>query len=246
MINKLKEVFPIHYQSGNILLICADCMDVMKHIDDKEFQLSCVDPPYGIGEDGKKNHSRGHKGIPATRFSIKFWDKEPPLKEYFQELLRVSANQIIFGGNYFIDHLYSSPCMIVWDKLNSGDFADCELAWTSFMSAVRKFSYRWNGMLQGDMKHKEKRIHPTQKPIALYRWIFQNYAKPGQLIIDTHLGSGSSAIAAHYSGLDFVGCELDQEYFDASVKRFKAETRQQGLFEPGKDIVKKFRQESII
>jgi len=125
----------------------------------------------------------------------------------------------------------SSPCWVVWDKENgASDFADCELAWTSFKTAVRRFKFRWAGMLQGDMKNKEQRIHPTQKPVQLYKWLLQNYAKPGDRILDTHLGSGSSAIAAHYGGFDFVGCELDTDYYNAASKRFEQATAQLAMF----------------
>ena len=150
-----------------------------------------------------------------------FDDSTIPSADYFKELFRISENQIIFGGNYFIEHLYNTPCFIVWDKDNSGNFADAELAWTSFKTATRIFKYRWNGMLQQDMKNKEERIHPTHKPVALYSWIFKNYARAGDKILDTHLGSGSSRIAAYKAGLDFTACELDKDYFDAQEKRFK-------------------------
>ncbi len=120
--------------------------------------------------------------------------------------------------------------MLVWDKDNSGNFADCELAWTSFNTAVRLFKYRWNGLLQQDMKNKEERIHPTHKPISLYKWLLRDYAKPGDKILDTHLGSGSSAIAAHGMGFDFVGCELDKDYYDAALKRFAEQTMQIKMF----------------
>lgn len=123
-----------------------------------------------------------------------------------------------------------SPCWIVWDKLNSGNFADCEMAYTSFKTAVRKFTFQWNGMIQGDMKKKEQRIHPTQKPVKLYQWLLDNYSEPNQKILDTHLGSGSSAIAAHYFGCDFVGIEIDEDYFKAAKERFDNETRQESLF----------------
>jgi len=204
-------------------------MEYMATLPDKAFDLAVVDPPYGIGEDGAKNHSRVQLAKP-TLYIAKSWDRNIPPKTYFDELLRVSKNQIIWGGNFFIDFLTSTSCMIVWDKINSGDFADCELAWTSFKTAVRKFSFMWNGMLQGDMKNKEHRIHPTQKPVALYNWILRNYAKPGQRILDTHLGSGSSAIAAHYFGCDFVGCEIDVDYFNAARERFDRETRQVAMW----------------
>ena len=198
-----------------------DCVEAMKSYPDNYFELAIVDPPYGIGEDGSKNHTRGKLAVAKNYKSFSGQDKEPPSHEYFEELIRISKNQIIWRANHFISRIpFDSPCWIVWDKLNSGDFADCELAWSSFKSSVRKFTYMWNGMLQQDMKNKESRIHPTQKPVALYRWLLQNYAKEGDKILDTHLGSGSSRIAADMEGYDFTGYELDKDYFDASVKRF--------------------------
>jgi site-specific DNA-methyltransferase (adenine-specific) len=198
-----------------------DCMTLMARFPDKFFDLAVVDVPYGIGEDGLKNHSRNQLAQ-ATKYTPKNWDRKAPDKEYFDELMRVSKNQIVWGANHFISKLpYDSSCWIVWDKDNSGDFADCELAWTSLNTAVRKFKWRWNGMLQQNMKDKEVRIHPTQKPIALYEWIYQNYTSEGDLILDTHLGSGSSRIAAEKNKLNFVGCEIDKEYFDAQEARFK-------------------------
>jgi len=212
-------------------LLNEDCMEYMARTPDNHFDLAIVDPPYGIGESGKSNHSRDRLAEAKKYKSFAGDDKEPPSKKYFQELRRASKNQIIWGANHFCSIFGgSSSCWIVWDKLNSGDFADCELAYTSFDSAVRKFTFRWNGMIQGDMKNKEQRIHPTQKPVKLYEWLLANYAKPGQRILDTHLGSGSSAIAAHYFGCDFVGCELDKEYFDAARARFKEQTRQLAMF----------------
>lgn len=201
-----------------------DCMEFMKQFPDKFFDLAVVDPPYGIGEDGAKNHSRG-KCAEATKYTPKQWDKKAPDEVYFKELMRVSKNQIIWGANHFISRIpYDSSCWLVWDKLNgTNDFADCELAWTSFKQAVRKFVFRWSGMLQGNMKNKESRIHPTQKPKALYAWIFEKFARGGQRILDTHLGSGSSRIAAYHAGLDFYGCELDKEYFDKANERFEKE-----------------------
>lgn len=225
----------------------CDCMDFMKAIPDKHFDLAIIDPNYGIGEDGKTNNSRGSAagankwkgtrnttgaGVPSTTFKPKEWDKEPPKKEYFVELFRVSKNEIIFGANHFISRMpIDSPCWIIWDKDNgNSDFADCEMAWTSFKSAVRKFKYTWNGMLQGNMKNKEKRIHPTQKPIALYKWLLKNYAKPGQTIFDSHVGSGSIRIACHDLGFDFTGCEIDKDYFEAQEKRYQRHIKQSELF----------------
>ena len=196
-------------------------MAVMARYPDKWFDLAVVDPPYGLNEASGKNHSR-RKLAKTTLYTVKDWDKEPPPIEFFNELIRVSKNQIIWGANHFISRIpFDSTCWIVWDKLNGeSDFADCELAYTSFNKAVRKFAFRWAGMLQGNMKDKETRIHPTQKPVALYDWLLKNYAKPGDKILDTHLGSASSRIAADRAGLDFVGCEIDKEYFDDGVKRY--------------------------
>lgn len=207
-------------------------MKMMADYPNDYFDLAVVDPPYGIGEDGAKNHSRG-KLAPSTKYTPKNWDKESPEVLYFDELKRVSKNQIIWGANHFIEKIKeaNSSSWIVWDKDNGdSDFADCELAWTSHKSAVRKFKFKWAGMLQGDMKNKEKRIHPTQKPVRLYDWIFQKYAKEGYRILDTHLGSGSIAIAAHYAGLNLTACEIDKEYFKETISRIQIETSQQVLF----------------
>jgi site-specific DNA-methyltransferase (adenine-specific) len=208
-----------------------DCMDLMSRYPDKYFELAIVDPPYGIGEDGRNNHTRGKLAKAADYRSKSRYDNATPDGLYFTELKRVSKNQIIWGGNYFIEHLHNTPCIIVWDKNNGeNDFADCELAWSSFDTAVRRFKYTWNGMLQENMKSKEERIHPNHKPVALYKWLLSNYAKEGDKILDTHLGSGSSRIAAYIMGFDFYGCEIDQDYFNAQEKRFKEQTAQQSLF----------------
>lgn len=208
-----------------------DCMEFMKTLPDKSFDLVIADPPYGIKEDGLKNHSRS-KLAKAQEYTPKDWDKQAMPKEFFNELIRVSKNQIIWGANHFISQIpYDSPCWIVWDKDNgNNDFADCELAWTSFKTAVRRFKYRWAGMLQENMKNKERRIHPTQKPVDLYGWLLLNYAPQGGVIFDPMFGSGSSRIAAHKLGYDYVGCERDEEYFLKANKRFEEETSQLTLF----------------
>ena len=145
----------------------------------------------------------------------------------------ISKNQIIFGANHFISRMpYDSSCWIVWDKVNGeSDFADCELAWTSFKSAVRKFEFRWAGMLQGNMKNKEVRIHPTQKPVALYEWLLSRYAKVGDIILDTHVGSASSLLACHRTNHKFVGFELDKNYYKLSIERLDNEIAQLRLFD---------------
>jgi len=213
-------------------LLNIDCMEYMKGLDDNAFDLAIVDPPYGIGENGDRNKSRGKLATAKDYKAFSGNDLNAPDTDYFNELRRVSSNQIIWGANHFIaNNPMSSSCWIVWDKDNGkSDFADCELACTSFCTAVRIFKFQWHGMLQGNMKKKEIRIHPTQKPKALYNWLLAKYAKPDQRILDTHLGSGSSAIAAHYFGCDFVGCELDEDYYKAAKHRFDTETAQKALF----------------
>lgn len=213
-----------------------DCMEAMKRYPDKWFELAVVDVPYGIGA-GKYSRGGTKHGNSAAKckvYGLKDWDNNAPEKEYFSELLRISKNQIIWGANHFISRIpFDSSCWIVWDKENGNNgYADCELAWTSFESAVRKYTFKWHGMLQQDMKNKESRIHPTQKPIALYKWLLTNYAKQGDKILDTHLGSGSSRIAAYDLGFDFTGFELDKDYFAAQEKRFQNHIAQGQLFTP--------------
>jgi len=202
-----------------------DCMEYMRQFPDKHFELAVVDPPYGIdaASDVRGDTKYGKAATKSKSYGKKDWDNYKPNLEYFQELRRVSKNQIIWGANHFISHMpYDSSCWIVWDKENGENgYADCELAWTSFKCAVRKFKFKWQGMLQQNMKDKEHRIHPTQKPVALYKWLLSNYAKPGDKILDTHLGSGSSRIAAYDLGFDFYATELDKDYFDAQEKRFQ-------------------------
>lgn len=219
-----------------------DCLDFMKELPDKCIDLVLTDPPYGIGEDGKKNHSRGSAsnsdkwkgsknstcaGIPSTIFKPKEWDNQIPSKEIFDEIFRISKNQIIWGGNYFIEHLNNTSSMIVWDKNNgTTDFADCELAWTSHKKAVRLFKYTWNGMLQGNMKNREKRIHPTQKPLNLFRWCIDKYSEENQIIFDPFLGSFTTAIASENCRNLWLGCEKDPDYFKSGYHRYEQETKQ--------------------
>ena len=221
-----------------------DNMLLMARYPDNYFDLAIVDPPYGIGESSNNNKSRTNKtnfGAKNTRKTVvkskdygnKKWDDNAPNKEYFTELKRVSKNVIIWGANHFIENIpnSNSSCWVVWDKQNgNNDFADCELAYCSFKTAVRMTSIRWHGMLQHDMKNKEVRIHPTQKPVKLYEWLLMNYAKEGDKILDTHLGSGSIALACHNLGFELTACELDKEYFDASIKRIKDHVSQTRMF----------------
>ena len=201
-----------------------DCMEGMAQYPDKYFDLAIIDPPYGIGASemqmGTGKNKKYKKG--------KNWDTEPPNKDYFNELFRVSKNQIIFGGNYF--DLPKIKGWIIWDKLLNKEvsFADGEMAWNSFDKVLKIIKYQYSGFLGSD----NDRIHPTQKPVKLYKKILHNYAKQGDKILDTHLGSGSSRIAAYDMSFDFTGYELDKEYFDAQEKRFKDFTAQLKLFNP--------------
>ena len=222
--------------TDKITITNEDCMELLKRTPNNFYDLAICDPPYGINacENLAKNNGKKYGGKTLARrntYKSKDWDTSSPNVEYFNELIRVSKNQIIWGANHFISKIpYNSSCWIVWDKKINGAFADCELAYTSFNTAVRKFEYTWNGMLQGDMKNKEERIHPTQKPVALYKWLLDKYAKEGDKILDTHLGSMSIAIACADYGFELTGCELDKEYFDKGVQRVKNHVSQLKLF----------------
>lgn len=206
-----------------------DNLDLMARYPDNYFDLAIVDPPYGVQyARGKNGYGNTTKNIP--KLNDVDWDKSTPTDEYFKELFRVSENQIIWGGNYF--GLPVSKCWIVWDKIGEMElknpFADCELAWSSFNKVIKKITIRQQGFIK-DTKD-EVRIHPTQKPVKLYEWLLMNYAKEGDKILDTHLGSGSIAIASHNLGFDLTACELDKEYYDAAIKRLKQHQAQQTLF----------------
>jgi len=211
-----------------------DCMEYMKTLPDKAFDLAIVDPPYGIGfgEFNRTNKDARGNRYKANKYKNGKWDDAIPDDAYFKELKRVSKNQIVWGGNYF-PYLWKNgcKCFIFWYKGNPvPNFSDGELAWTSFNKVARQFDYRYYGNLEGDSSASEK-IHPTQKPVALYEWLLINYAKPGDRILDTHLGSGSSRIAAYNLNFDFVGCEIDKDYYEAQEERFKRHTAQIRLFD---------------
>lgn len=206
-----------------IEIINTDCMDYMASLNDNEFDLAVVDPPYGIGVNVSMGRRKGQKHSGYHKYAGE--DKDAPPPEYFMELKRVSKNQIIWGANHFIERIpnANSPCWIMWDKGFSEDvtFAQFELALTTFSSSCKKY----------DQSPNDKyRIHPTQKPVKLYQWLLSKYAKQGDRILDTHLGSGSSAIAAHKMGFDFVGCELDKDYYKSAMERFNRETSQLDIF----------------
>ena len=223
------------------LYLNADCMNPetgLPSYPDKYFDLAIVDPPYGIGEGAKKASTRGvstakwKNAKPAT-YRGGEWDKTPMKSDYFKEVRRVSRNQIIWGANHFIDNIgkANASCWIVWYKVGQNpavDFADCELAWTSFKKAVKFFRYDWTGF--GAVNSGEKRLHPTQKPMALYRWLVKNYAKQGDRILDTHVGSASSLVVYEEMGFEYVGFELDADYYRDSCKRLEAYRAQPKLF----------------
>ena len=209
--------------------ITNECnMELMARYEDSHFDLAIVDPPYGIGE-GLKSRGMGTSAM-AGNYTVKEWDKETPTADYFKELFRVSKNQIIWGANYMTEYIPPSMGWIFWDKDASGDFSDGELAYSSFDRALRKIKVTWMGMRQYDMKNKENRIHPTQKPVRLYEWILDNYAKEGDKILDTHLGSGSIAIACHNRKYDLTACELDKEYYTKAMERIEQHKKQLTLF----------------
>jgi site-specific DNA-methyltransferase (adenine-specific) len=198
-----------------------DCLDGMRQIPDKSIDLVITDPPYGIKLTNEKLQTRKQLADPIDYGHFE-WDNLRITIEYIEEILRISKNQIIFGGNYFSDIVPKSVCWIVWNKDNgNSDFADCELAWTSFPSAVRMYTFRWNGMLQEDMNHKEERIHPTQKPVKLFEWIIERYAKEDDVICDPFFGSGSCLVAAIRMGHEFIGFEKEKTYFDGAAIRIK-------------------------
>jgi site-specific DNA-methyltransferase (adenine-specific) len=226
----LADKYP-HFMSGNTLLLKADCNEVMALLPDGFFDLAITDPPYGVSQPAFRKESKNKLAVTKI-YKNTVYTQKPPDKSYFYALKRISANQIIWGGNYFCDFLTPGKKWIFWDKgTELTQWGDGELAYTSFPGAITKFQFDWNGMLQGNMKNKEVRIHPTQKPKALYDWLLLRFAKPGQLIFDSHGGSFSSAIASHYFGTFFIGTENDIDHFYDAVARFKQQTAQVDLLQ---------------
>jgi site-specific DNA-methyltransferase (adenine-specific) len=210
-----------------------DNMELMAKYEDNYFDLAVVDPPYGIGfgEFNRTNKASNGERYKADKYKNSNWDDGIPSDEYFSELMRISKNQIVWGGNYF-PYLWKNGCkaFVYWHKGNPvPNFADGELAWTSFNKVAKQIDYRYYGNLEGKTSASDK-IHPTQKPVALYDWIFKNYATEGMKILDTHLGSQSSRISAHKNKMHFVGCELDSDYFNDGNKRFDNYVSQLKLF----------------
>ncbi len=199
--------------------VCGDCMDYLPDFPDKYFDLAIVDPPYGIDINSSGRLKKYNKGK-------KTWDDNIPTDDYFKQLFRVSKNQIIWGGNYF--PLPPTKCFLIWDKKQPENisFASCEYAWTSLDEVAKTF-------YMSPMNTGEYRIHPTQKPVALYSWILSKYAKKGDKILDTHVGSGSSLIACHNAGFDYIGFELDKQYYEQANKRLETEKAQLSIFDLG-------------
>ncbi len=234
--------------SGSLDLRLGDCMEGMKTFPDGYFDLAIVDPPYGIGWDGENDTmSAGMRKDGSQRknetwsnwkpkgYAKKSWDKEPPPPEYFDELRRVSKRQIVWGGNYFTDNLPPSGGWVTWEKgvPETMSLSQCELAWTNCRNSTRHIRLLWAGYKKCE---ESERMHPTQKPVKLYSWLLENYAQPGQRVLDTHMGSGSIAIAAHYAGIHLTAYEIDPDYFHAAKARIARETSQAELFSPHNNL----------
>lgn len=219
-------------EKPRIELLNIDCMEYMATVPDKYFDLAIVDPPYGIGfgEFNRTNKDSQGNRFKADKYKNSNWDDATPDSKYFFELERISKNRIVWGGNYYFDLLGNSKGLICWYKHQPvNNFSDCEYAWTNIDKPAKVFDFKYYGNLEGNTTASEK-IHPTQKPIALYKWLLHNYAKEGDKILDTHGGSMSSAIACHQMGFDLTLCELDKDYYEAGVKRFKEQTAQLIMF----------------
>jgi site-specific DNA-methyltransferase (adenine-specific) len=205
-------------------IIRGDCLEVMKEMPDKCVDLVLTDPPYGIGESNEKNSTRGNAAA-ATDFGHYEWDKERLRKEYFDEIFRISKYAVIFGGNYYTDYFNRSDKWIIWDKRTDDkytcDFADCELAWTNLKGQSRMIRYLWHGMIQQNMKDKEKRLHPTQKPLYVIKKILLDNSKESDLILDCFSGSGTTAVACKELGRNFIGIEKEPKYVEIAKERLR-------------------------
>lgn len=227
-----------------IEMLNCDCMEFLKNTPDKAFELAIVDPPYGIGAGGSFGHywnsTAGKPASNGVRNIQKEWDTNIPSVEYWNELKRVCQNQIVWGGNYFTEYLPPSRGWIGWDKKQpeAASFSMLELAWTSFDCVIDMFRMWSSHVTQGE------RIHPTQKPVALYKWLLSRYAKPGDKILDTHGGSGSICIACHDLGFDLTWMELDADYYKAACERYQRHAAQGSLFEP--EPQKTFKQGDLL
>ena len=209
---------------SKINMMQGDCMEYMASLPDNAYELAIVDPPYGI--DWMQQIQNPNTKANWNKYENKEWDKQKPTAEYWEQLFRVSKNQIVWGGNYMTEHLKPSPCWLIWDKMQEFSGAVFEMAWTSFASPAKAFR-----MSRVEAYANKVKTHPTQKPVALYKWLLKNYAKPGDRILDTHGGSGSICIACHDMGFDLDWIELDEDYYKAAIKRFNTHTAQGSLFE---------------
>ena len=237
MITDLRNLNYAIENKENAFIHC-DAMDAMRMMPDKCIDLAIVDPVYGdVTKGGYMSHKGGEKYKNSCAHEIEYdntlWEQAKTPPEYFKELFRVSKNQVIWGGNYFTECLPNSQGWIVWDKEKAEGvtFADCELAFTSYNRATRICRFMWNGMLQGDMKNKENKIHPCQKPVKVYEWVINNYAKPGDLIMDTHVGSASSLVACRNTNHPFIGFEIHDGYYHKAKERIEAELAQTNIFD---------------
>ena len=215
---------------GNATLYLGDCLSVLSDFRTQEVDAIITDPPYGIGESLGRNKSRGNLAV-AKDYGNMDWDKSPPHPRVITQMRRVANKLGVFGGNH-IGGWAGSTCWLVWDKVNGDNhFADCELVYTNLDKAVRKIRYAWNGMIQENMKEKEVRVHPTQKPIKVMQWVIDQFSlQPGSLIVDPFMGSGTTGVAAHISGHRFMGVEQEKKYFDIACKRIEQAQRQKQLF----------------
>jgi len=204
-------------------------MELMRDTPDNHFDLAIVDPPYGI--DWMEQVKNPNKGKNWKQWDGKEWDKAVPETEYFRELERVSRQQIVWGANYMGDILKPTPCWLIWDKMQEFSGATFEMAWTSFKSPAKAFR-----MSRVEAYANQQKVHPTQKPVKLYNWILENYAEKGQRILDTHMGSGSIAIACHYFAAHLTATEIDEDYFNAACERIERETRQMDLFQQNAEV----------
>lgn len=216
---------------GNAELYCGDCAVILPQLDNVDLILT--DPPYGISADVKMKASAGKKSIGGAAYKKDYgesnWDSKPPSRWLFDLMREKSKNQIIFGGNYF--ELPPTPCFLVWDKDNgTTNFADCELAWTNLKGAVRLKKYLWNGMLQENMKNKELRVHPTQKPVPIIQWAISQAPEEVETILDPFMGSGTTGVACHKMGKRFIGIERERKYFDIACRRIEDAQKQGDMF----------------
>jgi len=214
-----------YYRTDLGVLYNCDCLMILPHLEPVDLVLT--DPPYGISVGGAKGVVGGANIVSPAIYGHCKWDKQRPSKNYFDAMFFVSKNQIIFGGNYFIDYLYPTPCFIIWDKDNTGNFADAEIAWASFKTAVRIFVWKWNGIFK---EFPERRYHITQKPVGLFMLILRKYGKDEQTTLDPFLGSGTTAIACERLNRRWIGIEIEEKYCEIAAKRIEQEAKQLKMF----------------